>query len=126
MNKKLIYLVTVILIMGLGCKGPAGDKGDTGARGLTGPLGPIGPAKVVLINSSVISDDFVITDPRLATATAVLVYNVAGGTTINLPYYLPVIGKNTYYLWTPSLSKVEIYNAQTAAATQTIVAIFLN
>jgi len=115
--KRSIIVIGILLM--IGCKGPAGDRGQEGK------LGPTGPTQIAVVSQNVMGNYMVISDPRLNQASGILVYNANSGSVASLPYYLPAIGINTYYVWTPGNSVVEIYNSQSAGAAQVVVTIIL-
>jgi len=111
-------MIAVALLAVVGCKGPAGDKGDPGQAGIPGRPGP---GAFVFLNGSVSSNDFIVTDSRIAQADQISVYLGDGTNNSQLPYFLPAVGINTFYLFRPG--QVEIYNAMTAGATRYVVEI---
>jgi len=120
--KKLI-LVTVMLVA-VGCKGPAGSNGSNGAQGPQGTPGLNGPTEVVL-SGPVTSDLFTITDARIKLASNVSVFLNNGTTLIESPYYLPGYATNTFYLLNPTAGTIQFYNAAKASATGYIVVLMI-
>jgi hypothetical protein len=96
-------LLAILLCLSLiGCKGPKGDQGDPG------------PGRVSALTGIIPSDFFTVTDSRLSSNSNVAVYigSFSSNQWAELPYFLPLVGVNTYYLL--KAGRIEIYNAQTA------------
>lgn len=98
-----------------GCKGPKGDPGQTGLPGRPGP------GAFVFLNGNVTSDDFTITDSRISEADQISVYLGDGTNAAQLPYFIPGLGINTFYVF--RAGQVEIVNGVKAGATKYVVEI---
>lgn len=103
-----------LLLLGA-CKGPAGSKGDAGLPGKPGA------GSFVFINGNVSSDDFTVSDSRISAADQIGVYVGDGTNAAQLPYFLPGLGVNTFYVFRPG--QVEIVNAVKANATKYVIEI---
>jgi len=114
-------IVASILLLAMGCKGPTGSTGAAGSKGDPGHIGIPGPGAFVFLNGNVTSDDFTVTDSRISQADQISVYLGDGTNNLQLPYFLPGIGINTFYAFRPN--QVEIFNAKKAAATKYVVEI---
>lgn len=98
------------------CKGPTGSKGDTGIQGLRGP------GEVEVIGGPVTSNNFTINDAKFVTSKQVTVYlKDAMGNLVELPYYLPLSGVNTYTVLNGE--HLTFTNAALAGATDFVVVI---
>lgn len=110
-----ILAIVFIGSMFLGCRGKQGDRGAEGPSGHT-----------ELIYGQVTSNQFTVTDSRFSQAYSILVYLSDGTSGTELPYYLPTLGFNTYYVATPSQNKVVIYNGVSAGATNYIISLAMS
>lgn len=78
-----------------------------------------------VISGPVISDDFVVTDSRIAHASQINVYLNTSGSLVQMPIYLPALGLNALYIATPSASKIELFRSQLAGASQYVIVIII-
>jgi hypothetical protein len=99
--KKLMFGMLLLVV---GCKGPAGSKGDRGDTGIHGP------GQIVVLNGPVTSDDFNVTDSRIGLASQVNVYIGIGSEVLQLPIYNVAGGYNVLYAG-KNPSTIEIMNA---------------
>lgn len=117
----------VALLLLAACKGPAGSNGSTG---LTGPRGDPGQPGLPsghfeFITGPVTSDDFTVTDPRVARSQQTTVYISDGTRYTALNTYLPGAGKNAFYVITIGPGTVEIVNGKTAGGSTYLVDVYL-
>ena len=105
--KRLLVLGFLCLAV-CGCENFKGDKGDTGLPGGTGEVG---------IVSGVVTGDLMnVFSGDITLPASISVYlKDPSVSQIELPYFLPGLGVNAYYLIFPG--KVQIFNAQLAGAT---------
>ena len=94
-----------------------------GCKGKQGPIGPVGPTQVQDFSVVVTSNDMIVIDPRFVNATGVLTYNSNFAQFVEMPYYLPTPGVNTFAVFTPAQGKIELFNCQLAGATKVIITI---
>lgn len=98
------------------CRGPAGSKGETGIQGIRGP------GQVEVIGGPVTSNNFTITDAKFVTSKQVTIYlKDSLGNLVEVPYYLPLAGVNTYAVLNGS--QLTFSNAALAGATDFVVVI---
>jgi hypothetical protein len=108
---KKIMLVGLCLIGLLGCKGKNGRDGSNAT-----------PFKQsVILTGSITSDDFTIYNGDIGKATQVSVYLNAGNQAMELPYFLPGYGVNTFYVATPT--SVRFRNCALAGGTNYIISL---
>ena len=103
--KKLTMKLLAVLALStiIGCKGPQGDQGQRG------------PGTVTNLSGVVNSNNFFVVNPALTANSNVFVSIGDGLAYIELPYFLPSQGINTYYLL--GTGNITIYNAMAAGAT---------
>jgi hypothetical protein len=109
---KKLMVIAALMTLAAG-KGPAGSKGDPGSTGLPGRQGP---GAFVFLSGNVTSNDFTVTDSRISQADQISVYLGDGTNAAQLPYFLPALGYNTFYLFRQN--QVEIFKAVDAGATR--------
>ena len=107
-----------LLLLLASCKGPQGDKGDTGIQGLRGP------GRIEVLNGTVISNDFTVTDSRIGQAVNISVYIGDNSALAESPYFLPTLGINTYWL-KKNTNQIQIVNAVSAAATRYVIVLVI-
>jgi hypothetical protein len=115
---KKLMCVSMLMLLAVGCA-KKGDRGDTGIQGLRGP------GTIEYISGPVGSNDFNVDDPRIGAASQVTVYLVNAGVYLESPYFLPASGVNTYYVGTPSLSRIQIVNASLAGASSYLIVLII-
>lgn len=115
--KYLLICLSVVFM--LGCKGKQGDPGATGLQGATGA------GRIEIFSGPVASNDFTVWDPLFSEASIVSVYLSDGTDVSELPYFLPGLGINTYFLYTPVSDQIRIFNASAALATQYLISIVI-
>lgn len=108
--RPFIAILAVAVLSISACKGKDGSEGPRGPAGLPGPSGQ---APINIIDGSVTSNDFLVTDSRIGEAAGILVYVGNPGGLVQLPVYSPGGGYNVLYVITPS-GAIEIFNAQLA------------
>lgn len=108
-----------MLLLTVGCKGPAGSDGKQGAQGIPGlPSGHF-----EFITGPVSNDGFAVTDNRIGQSQQTTVYLSDGTNYTALNAYLPSHGVNAYYL--VSGNQVQIINAKTAGGVTYLIDVYL-
>lgn len=96
-------MITMLLLTLFSCKGPQGDKGDKG------------PGTVTNLSGIVSSNSFYVYNSAITPNANIFVSIGDGLSFTELPYFLPSLGYNTYYMISPG--SILIVNALSAGAT---------